>query len=114
MVSSSANAAAVLEAAGLSDFIQVRVDGQVAADEHIKGKPAPDMFLEAARRLGATTEQAAVFEDAISGVQSGAAGGFAMVIGVDRGGQPEALREAGATVVIDDLADLLDGTTPTA
>lgn len=111
VVSSSANAEAVLAAAGLSEFIAVRVDGKVAADEGIKGKPAPDMFLEAANRLGATPDTAAVFEDAISGVQSGAAGGFAMVIGVDRGGQPEALREAGATVVIGDLADLLDAPT---
>jgi beta-phosphoglucomutase family hydrolase len=107
VVSSSANAEAVLAAAGLSEFITVRVDGKVAADEGIKGKPAPDMFWEAAKRLGATTESSAVFEDAISGVQSGAAGGFAMVIGVDRGGQPDALRAAGATVVIDDLDDLL-------
>ncbi len=109
VVSSSANAEAVLEAAGLSEFIEVRVDGKVAADEGIPGKPAPDMFLEAARRLGATPESAVVFEDAISGVRSGAAGGFAMVIGIDRGGQPDALREAGATIVIDDLDDLLAG-----
>ena len=107
VVSSSANAEAVLAAAGLSEFIAVRVDGKVAADEHIKGKPAPDMFWEAAKRLGATPETSAVFEDAISGVQSGAAGGFAIVVGVDRGGQPEALTAAGATIVIDDLADLL-------
>ncbi len=107
VVSSSANAEAVLEAAGLSEFIQVRVDGKVAADEGIPGKPAPDMFLEAAKRLGATPDTSAVFEDAISGVQSGAAGRFAMVIGIDRGGQPEALRDAGATIVIDDLDDLL-------
>lgn len=112
VVSSSANAEAVLDAAGLSEFIEVRVDGKVAADEHITGKPAPDMYLVAAERLGATPDTAAVFEDAISGVQSGAAGGFAMVVGIDRGGQPEALREAGATIVIDDLADLLD--TPAA
>lgn len=110
VVSSSANAEAVLDAAGLSEFISVRVDGKVAADEGITGKPAPDMYLVAAERLGATPETSAVFEDAISGVQSGAAGHFAMVIGVDRGGQPEALREAGATVVIDDLADLLEPT----
>ncbi|MEH3053140.1 MAG: beta-phosphoglucomutase family hydrolase [Patulibacter minatonensis] len=107
VVSSSANAAAVLEAAGLSEFIAVRVDGQVAADEGITGKPAPDMYLEAARRLGATPDSSAVFEDAISGVQSGAAGKFAYVVGIDRGGQPEALAAAGASVVIDDLDDLL-------
>ncbi len=107
VVSSSANAAAVLRAAKLDHFIDERVDGAVAAEEGIKGKPAPDMFLEAARRLGATPDSAAVFEDALSGVRSGAAGNFRVVIGVDRGGQPEALREAGATLVVDDLADLL-------
>jgi beta-phosphoglucomutase family hydrolase len=111
VVSSSANAAAVLDAAGLSAFIAVRIDGQVAADEGIPGKPAPDMFLEAARRLGATPSTSVVFEDAISGVQSGAAGGFAMVVGVDRGGQRTALRDAGATIVVDDLDDLLATTT---
>ncbi|MFT4034491.1 MAG: beta-phosphoglucomutase family hydrolase [Patulibacter sp.] len=107
VVSSSANAEAVLAAAGLSAFIDVRIDGQVAAAEGIAGKPAPDMFLVAAERLGADRSQAVVFEDAISGVQAGAAGGFAEVIGVDRGGQPAALRAAGATIVVDDLADLL-------
>lgn len=107
VVSSSANAAAVLKAAGIDGYIDVRIDGAVAAAEGIKGKPAPDMFLEAARRLDATPETAAVFEDALSGVRSGAAGKFRVVVGVDRGGQPDALREAGATVVVDDLADLL-------
>lgn len=107
VVSSSANAEAVLAAAGLTDLIEERVDGAVAQAEGIKGKPAPDMYLEAARRLGATPATAAVFEDAISGVQSGAAGRFRVVIGVDRGGQPDALRAAGATLVVDDLADLL-------
>ncbi len=109
VVSSSANAAAVLKAAGLADFIQERVDGAVAAAEHIKGKPAPDMFWEAAKRLNATPETAAVFEDALSGVRSGASGGFRTVIGVDRGGHREALTAAGATQVVDDLADLLEG-----
>jgi len=107
VVSSSANAEAVLAAAGLADFIEHRVDGVVARDEGIPGKPAPDMFLEAARRVGATPATAAVFEDAISGVRSGAAGGFAVVIGVDRQGDPAALRDAGATLVVDDLGDLL-------
>ncbi|MBJ7470383.1 MAG: beta-phosphoglucomutase family hydrolase [Solirubrobacteraceae bacterium] len=107
VVSSSANAEAVLRAAGLEHFIDERVDGAVAAAEGIKGKPAPDMFLEAARRLGATPDTAVVFEDALSGVRSGAAGKFVVVVGVDRGGHAEALRDAGATVVVDDLADLL-------
>lgn len=110
VVSSSANAEAVLRVSGIDHFIDERVDGAVAAAEGIKGKPAPDMFLEAARRLGATPESAAVFEDALSGVRSGAAGKFVVVVGVDRGGQPEALREAGATIVVDDLADLLPAT----
>ena len=108
VVSSSANAAAVLAAAGIDGYIDERVDGATAAAEGIKGKPAPDMFLEAARRLGATPDSAVVFEDALSGVRSGAAGKFRVIVGVDRGGQPDALREAGATVVVDDLADLLD------
>ena len=110
VVSSSANAEAVLRVSGIDHFIDERVDGAVAAAEGIKGKPAPDMFLEAARRLGATPETAAVFEDALSGVRSGAAGEFVVVVGVDRGGQPEALRQAGATIVVDDLADLLPAT----
>ncbi len=107
VVSSSANAGPVLDAAGLSHFIDVRIDGLVAAQEGIAGKPAPDMFLIAAERLGAEPGQSVVFEDAISGVQAGAAGPFAAVIGVDRGGHPDALREAGATLVVDDLAELL-------
>lgn len=109
VVSSSANAEAILAAAGLTEFIELRVDGRTAIEEKIPGKPAPDMFLVAAERLDATTETAVVFEDAISGVKAGAAGGFATVVGVDRGGQPDALRAAGATIVVDDLADLLDG-----
>lgn len=112
VVSSSANAEAILAAAGLSDFIELRIDGVTAATEGIPGKPAPDMFLIAAERLGAERKQAVVFEDAISGVTAGAAGDFAAVIAIDRGGQPEALRAAGATLVVDDLADLLPAPTP--
>ncbi|MEN0014162.1 MAG: beta-phosphoglucomutase family hydrolase [Solirubrobacteraceae bacterium] len=110
VVSSSANAEAVLEAADIAKFIDERVDGAVAAAEGIKGKPAPDMFLEAARRLGATIETSAVFEDALSGVQSGASGHFRAVIGVNRGDEAQraALAGAGATLVVDDLDELLD------
>ncbi len=74
----------------------------------MKGKPAPDTFLAGARALGATPEQAAVFEDALAGVQAGRAGGFGLVVGVDRAGQADGLREHGADVVVDDLAELLD------
>ena len=81
--------------------------GVVAEERHLKGKPAPDTFLAAARELGVAPEHAAVFEDALAGVQSGHAGGFGFVVGVDRAGQREALLAHGATVVVDDLADLL-------
>ncbi|HET9689732.1 MAG TPA: beta-phosphoglucomutase family hydrolase [Acidimicrobiales bacterium] len=106
-VSASANAADVLEAAGLSGFIEVRVDGVVVAEAGLRGKPAPDTFVEAARRLGVDPSAAAVFEDALAGVEAGAAGGFAAVVGVDRVGQADALRRHGASVVVRDLAELL-------
>jgi beta-phosphoglucomutase family hydrolase len=107
VVSSSHNCKDVLVAAGIEDLLEVRVDGVVAEERHLKGKPAPDTFLEAARELGVAPEHAAVFEDALAGVQSGHAGGFGVVVGVDRAGQREALCDHGATVVVDDLADLL-------
>jgi beta-phosphoglucomutase family hydrolase len=107
IVSSSKNARTVLAAAGLADRFDVVVDGVVAASEHIVGKPAPDMFLHAARRLGVDPERTVVVEDAVSGVAAGAAGGFAVVIGVDRGAGAETLLDQGADFVVDDLADLL-------
>jgi beta-phosphoglucomutase family hydrolase len=107
VVSSSHNCADVLKAAGIEDLLQERVDGVVADQEHIKGKPAPDMFLEGARRLGVEPEHAVVFEDALAGVAAGRAGNFGHVIGVDRVGQRDALLEHGADVVVDDLEDLL-------
>jgi beta-phosphoglucomutase family hydrolase len=107
VVSSSHNCRDVLVAAGIEDLLEVRIDGVVAEERHLQGKPAPDTFLEGAKELGVGPEQAAVFEDALAGVASGHAGGFACVIGVDRAGQRDALREHGATVVVDDLADLL-------
>jgi len=110
VVSASANCAEVLEAAGLQDMIEVRVDGIVAAAEGLRGKPYPDTFLHAAKLLGASPEQSAVFEDATAGVQAGRDGGFGFVVGVDRVGQTEALRAHGASIVVLDLADLLTRT----
>jgi beta-phosphoglucomutase family hydrolase len=109
VVSSSANTEAVLAVTGLEEFIELRVDGVTIREEHLAGKPAPDTFLLAARRLGVEPAHAAVFEDAIAGVQAGRAGDFGAVIGVDRVGQADALRENGASVVVRDLAELLEG-----
>jgi beta-phosphoglucomutase family hydrolase len=107
IVSSSANTAAVLTAARISDLFDVRVDAQVATARGLHGKPAPDTFLEAARMLGVPAKSAAVFEDALAGVAAGRAGRFGFVVGVDRVGQAAELREHGADVVVRDLADLL-------
>jgi beta-phosphoglucomutase family hydrolase len=107
LVSSSHNAEEVLHVTGLAELIEERVDGHVKDELGLRGKPAPDTFLEAARRLGVRPEQAVVFEDAQSGVAAGRAGRFGRVIGVDRVGQREALLEHGADVVVDDLAELL-------
>jgi HAD superfamily hydrolase (TIGR01509 family) len=98
----------VLEAAGLADRFEVVVDGQVSADAGLAGKPAPDTYLEGARRLGADPEHTVVFEDAVSGVAAGHAGGFGLVVGVDRGVGPDKLTDAGADQVVDDLAELVD------
>ena len=108
VVTSSANADQVLTSAGLSDLFDARVDGLVAAREGLAGKPAPDTFLAGARLLGVPAESAVVFEDALAGVEAGRAGGFGYVVGVDRVGQADALREHGADVVVRDLAELLD------
>ena len=99
VVSSSNNCAAVLEAAGIAQLFDARVDGIDIAHLNLKGKPAPDAFLEAARRLEAEPARAVVVEDAIAGVEAGRAGRFGCVIGVDRGGRAQALREAGADVL---------------
>jgi beta-phosphoglucomutase family hydrolase len=107
VVSSSHNCKTVLEAAGIADLLEERIDGGVAAERHLKGKPAPDTFLEGAKALGVEPAQAAVFEDALAGVEAGRAGNFGCVIGVNRVGQRDALREHGATVVVDDLEELL-------
>jgi beta-phosphoglucomutase family hydrolase len=106
-VSSSANAEQVLQVAGLSAFIDHRVDGVIAKQRGLPGKPAPDTFLAAAADLGVAKEEAVVFEDALAGVASGRAGGFGYVVGVDRIGHADALREHGADIVVRDLAELL-------
>jgi len=106
VVSSSANTRAVLEVTGLDKLFDVVVDGVVAEQEGLAGKPAPDTFLAAARRLGVDPPAAAVFEDALAGVEAGRAGGFGSVVGVDRVGQAEELRRHGADIVVSDLADL--------
>jgi beta-phosphoglucomutase-like phosphatase (HAD superfamily) len=109
VVSSSANTKDVLEVTGLAEFIELRVDGVTGREEHLRGKPAPDTFLAAAERLGVEPAAAAVFEDALAGVEAGRAGKFGVVVGVDRVGQADALAEHGATIVVSDLAELLDG-----
>ncbi len=107
IVSSSANAAAVLESAGLLDRFAFVMSGAVATERDLPGKPAPDTFVAAAREVGAAVAASVVLEDAVSGVRAGAAGGFPVVIGVDRGVGADALRDAGATHVVDDLAELV-------
>jgi beta-phosphoglucomutase family hydrolase len=108
VVSSSANTRDVLKLTGLEGFVQQRVDGVTLREEHIAGKPAPDSYLRGAQLLDVAPDAAAVFEDAISGVQAGHAGNFGFVVGVDRVGQAEELRRNGADVVVTDLAELLD------
>ena len=108
VVSSSTNCRDVVRAAGIEDLLEVRVDGVVAEREHLRGKPAPDTFLAAARRFGVEPHEAAVFEDALAGVEAGRAGGFGCVVGVDRVGQAQALRDRGADVVVADLAELVE------
>ena len=106
VVSSSANTEAVLKVTGLAAPFEVVVDGVVAARDGLAGKPAPDMFLAAAKALGVAPADAAVFEDALAGVEAGRAGGFGYVVGVDRVGQADELRRHGADIVVADLADL--------
>ncbi len=104
VISSSRNTPAVLEAAGVRDLFDAEVGGQEAAELGLPGKPDPAVFLEAVRRLGTLPQRAVVVEDALAGVRAGRAGGFGLVIGVDRGGHPQELLAAGADVVVDDLA----------
>jgi beta-phosphoglucomutase family hydrolase len=107
IVSSSANTEAVLKAAGVDSLFEVRVDHQVAEAAKLRGKPAPDTFLEAARLLGVAPANATVYEDALAGVAAGRAGNFGFVVGVDRVGQAIQLHAHGADVVVKDLAELL-------
>jgi len=109
VVSSSANCAEILRSAGIAEHFAVQVDGVWIAEHHLAGKPAPDSYLAAARRLGVAPAEAAVFEDALAGVEAGRRGGFGIVVGVDRAGQADALAAHGAQIVVSDLADLLDG-----
>jgi beta-phosphoglucomutase family hydrolase len=108
VVSASANCRDVLAAAGIDDLFDAVVNGIVAAREHLRGKPAPDTFLAGARALETDPAAAAVFEDALAGVEAGRAGKFGFVVGVDRAGQADALRQHGADIVVSDLDELLD------
>ncbi|MFD5074072.1 beta-phosphoglucomutase family hydrolase [Streptomyces sp. NPDC058371] len=106
VVSSSANCADVLKSVGAESLFDVRVDGVVAAERQLPGKPRPDTFLAAAKDLGVDASAAAVFEDALAGMDAGRSGHFGYVVGVDRVGQGDALRAHGADVVVRDLAEL--------
>ena len=108
VVSASANCAEVLASAGITDLLDARVDGIVAQQLGLRGKPEPDTYLAAARMLDVEAGSAAVFEDALAGVAAGRAGSFGLVVGVDRVGQADELRDQGADVVVRDLAELLD------
>jgi beta-phosphoglucomutase family hydrolase len=108
VVSSSANTVQVLDVAGIAGLFDTRIDGVIAKQRGLAGKPAPDTFLAAAQDLGVPPPQAVVFEDALAGVQAGRAGGFGLVVGVDRTGQAAELREHGADIVVRDLEELLD------
>jgi beta-phosphoglucomutase family hydrolase len=108
VVSSSTNCRDVLAAAGIEDLFEKRVDGVVAERRGLRGKPAPDTFLAGAEALGVAPGEAVVFEDALAGVAAGRAGSFGFVVGVDRVGQADALREHGADIVVSDLAELLE------
>lgn len=107
VVSSSKHTTLVLEAAGLEGLFDAQMDGNVAEERHLQGKPSPDTYLEAAKMLGVAGAAAAVYEDALAGVEAGRAGSFGLVVGVDRTGQADALRQHGADVVVGDLSELM-------
>jgi HAD superfamily hydrolase (TIGR01509 family) len=108
VVTSSENCDIVLKGVGLDDVFEVRVDGNVIHEQHLRGKPAPDTFLTAATLLGVEPARAVVIEDAISGVQAGSKGNFGLVIGVARRGNGDELQRHGAHVVVNDLGELVD------
>jgi HAD superfamily hydrolase (TIGR01509 family) len=114
VVSASENCAAVLDAAGIADLFEVRVDGHVTIEHRLAGKPSPDTYLFAARELGIEPRHAGVVEDAPAGVASGRAGHFGLVIGVSRGASTDELLRSGADVVVSDLAELLGAAVPEA
>jgi len=107
VVSSSKNCQAVLKAALIEDLFDIRVDGRVAAERGLPGKPAPDTFIEAARELDVPVKRSVVVEDAIVGVKAGKSGGFGLVIGIARHGDAEDLKKNGADIVVSDLDELL-------
>jgi alpha,alpha-trehalase len=106
VISSSRNAKKVLEAAGVRDLFQAIVDGEYMSERNLEGKPEPDIFLEAAKNLNVSPDRAIVIEDAISGVKAGKAGGFGLVIGIDRSGNNPELKDHGADIVVSDLSEL--------
>jgi beta-phosphoglucomutase family hydrolase len=108
VVSSSANTQAILRSCSIEDLFEERIDGVVAEEQGLPGKPAPDTFLAGARALGVEPAQAAVFEDALAGVEAGRAGNFGWVIGVDRANQAADLLSHGADIVVEDLAELIE------
>jgi beta-phosphoglucomutase family hydrolase len=108
VVSASKHCQEVLDSAGIADLFDARIDGTVAAEEHLAGKPAPDTYLAAAHTLAVDPAEAVVFEDALSGVAAGRAGHFGFVVGVDRVGQADELRQHGADIVVTDLGTLLE------
>jgi beta-phosphoglucomutase family hydrolase len=108
VVTSSRNCNAVLNAAGIGDLFEIRVDGNVIHERRLRGKPAPDSFLFAAKQVGTDPARAVVIEDAISGVQAGRAGQFGLVIGVAREGNFDELTTSGADITVKDLGEFLD------
>ncbi|NYF17613.1 beta-phosphoglucomutase family hydrolase [Microbacterium sp. AK009] len=112
VVSSSKNAEEVLAVAGIRDRFSVVMDGVIAERDHLASKPAPDVFAEAARMLGVDPARSAAVEDALSGVQSAVAAGYGLVVGVDRGAGVDTLRDAGAHVVVSDLAEFVEKEIP--
>ncbi|HVH62244.1 MAG TPA: beta-phosphoglucomutase family hydrolase [Candidatus Dormibacteraeota bacterium] len=109
VVSSSKNTTEVLRAANLHDIFDAQVDGVIALKEHLKGKPAPDTYLRAATMLNTPAHEAAVYEDAIAGVEAGRAGSFGLVVGIDRNDRADELEKHGADIVVKDLSDLMSG-----